>query len=194
MRRAIPGVLFSLFLVACGGGPTPEQEATRQALVNAGVVRAAVIHLSSKYEESLLAAGADLGGDSMDWQAAAAYRETPEGRVATQFLSGFTNPMPVDAAFKRAAEIGELAKLTSELASLALQPRGSWAAFIGETYDLRARIDQALETLQKGTKAHVLIAARQETNIKTSAYTDSLTRARTQGEAPKAPEGAGKTP
>lgn len=196
MRRAVPVLLLLIPLIACG--PTPEekkeQEATQQVLVNAHVARAAVIHLTMQYEKVVAPSGRPADSPAPAWEDAAAYRGSPEGLAASQFLSAFVKPAPVDASFVRAKDLEEAARATAALAALALEPRGTWDSFAGEMNGLRARLDQAVATLEKGTKNHVLIQIRTETNIRTAVYTDALAKARSGREAPEAAVGAEKKP
>ena len=55
---------------------------------------------------------------------------------------------------------------------------GTWESFAKELQVRRSRLDRAISALEAGTKSHVLIEARTETNEKSSLYADALVRAR----------------
>ncbi len=181
MWRAIPVLLLSLLLSACG--PKPGQELTKQVLVSAHTARSGVSHLAMRYEEILEPGGRGPGAPAPGWEEVAAFRSSAEARVARELLSAYTTPVPVDPALERARDIGELSVATAELVKLALEPSGTWEGFAKELQVRRSRLDRAMSALEAGTKSHVLIEARTETNKKSSLYADALVRARASGAA-----------
>lgn len=180
MRKAVPGLLFPLLLVACS--PPKDQDVTRQVLVSAQTARAGVAHLLMRYGEILDPDGDGPGTPGQGWEDVAAWRESAEGRAARKLLSDYAQPIRVDPAFARAPEIEGLSRATAELVSLALEPpRGTWESFAGEVGESRARLDRTLAEFERGTKYFILIEATTETNRRTSAYAEALVRARGAG-------------
>lgn len=181
MRRAVAGFVASLALVACGeGGPTPEQTATRQALVGAHVARAAVSHLVSRYAE-IVGTPVEAGGAATTWGGVTAYRGSPEGLAEGTFLAELAKPAPMDPAFPRAKDLEAVSRATADLVNLALAPTGTWEEFDGQISAIRTRLDEAVAALEKGTKSYVLIEVRSETNMQTAEYTAMLAKAKADG-------------
>jgi hypothetical protein len=176
MWRAVPVLLLSLLLSSCG--PNPGQELTKQVLVSAHTARSGVSHLAMRYEEILEPDGRGPGAPAPGWEEVAVFRASAEARVARELLSGYTTPVPVDPAFERARDIGEVSVATAELVKLALEPSGTWEGFAKELQARRSRLDRAVSALEAGTKSYVLIEARTETNKKSSIYADALARAK----------------
>lgn len=183
MRRAVPGLLISVLLAACGGVWTPEQQLTKQLLVNAQMVRGAVSYQAQRYEEVLRAAATAADPGKQASANLQAYYQSGEGRVVYDLLNGVLNPPPADASFPRAKDIDELAGATAALAVVALRPEGEWADWMGKVNAARSRLDAAIAALEKGTKGYVLIDVRQVSNIKTAEFTASLAKARAEDEA-----------
>lgn len=176
MRRAVPGLLSTLLLVACG--PTKEQEVTKQVLVSAHTARTGALHITMRYGEILASAGRAVDAPVTGWEDVAAFRESAEGRVARELLSEYARPVPVDPAFARARDIEAVSVATAELVKLALEPRGTRESFAKEMEASRSRLDRAVSALETGTKSFVLIEARTETNRKSSVYAEAIARAR----------------
>ena len=181
MRRAIPVLLSAVLLVACDDVWTPEQQLTKQALVSAQLTRAAATYQVDRYAEVLKA-----GATAADPAAAArenlsAYFASAEAKVVSDLLSGVLKPQPAAPALARAKDIDEVTGATAALAALALQPRGAWDDWTRKVEGARSRLDQAMSALEKGTKGYVMIDVRQETNMRTSAFTESLGKARSAG-------------
>jgi len=181
MRRAAIGLLAALAVGACGGGPTPEQLATKAALVDAHVARAAVSHLASRYEEALASQPPAEGGAAPSWEPAAAYRGSAEGLAAVTYLSELGKPVPVDPSFARAADIEAVRRATTELVTLVLEPSGTREEFARQIADAQARLFKAVSALEKGTKNHVLIETRSESNIRMAEYTEILASSKAAG-------------
>lgn len=184
MRRAVPVLLLALLLVGCG--PTPEQELTKRVLVDAHTARTGVIHLTARYAE-ILAPAAGSG-----WEEVEAFRTSAEGLVARELLSAYERPVAVDPAFPRASDIEGLTKATADLVRLALEPTGSWESWSEEVERGRSRLDRAIAALEAGTKSHVLIQARTETNRTSAVWAEALVQAKAGGAA--AGGGASPTP
>ena len=192
MRRAVIGLLAALFAGACGGGPTPEQLATKAALVDAHVARAAASHLTSRYDEPLAGQPPAEEGAAPSWEAAAAYRASAEGLAAVTYLSELGKPVSVDPSFPRAGDIQAVRRATTELVTIVLQPAGTREEFAARVSDAQARLFSAVSALEKGTKNHILIETRSESNIRMAEYTEILAGSRAAG-AGTAP-GASPTP
>lgn len=180
MRRAVPVLLLPLLLAGCG--PTPEQELTKRVLVDAHTARTGVIHLTSRYEE-ILAPAAATGEPARGWEEVAAFRDSPEGLVARELLSAYERPVPVAPAFFRAGDIEGLTASTADLVRLALEPTGSWESWSAEIQRGRSRLDRAIAALEAGTKSHVLIQARTETNRTSAVWAEALVQAKAGGAA-----------
>lgn len=193
MRRAVPGLLFPLLLVACSA-PTKENEATQQVLVNAHAARDAVSQLTQRYGEILDPAAGSPDPSTGDWGTVTAFRESAEGLAVRQFLSEYAQPMTVDPAFARSREIEELSLATVGLVNRALEPGGTWGAFVDEMNGLRSRLDKALSTLETGTKSFILVQARSKTEEKAVAYSRMLAKVRAEAAGPGKGEGEAKTP
>ena len=194
MRRAattIGLVLVTLAFVACEGGLTPEQVATKQALIDAHVARAAVTHLVSRYGE-VLEAPLPADAPPRSWEDVAAWRASAEGLAAGTYIAALVTPAPVDPTFQRAKDIAAVTGGTAELVRLALEPQGDWEAFRQAIETSKLRLLRAVEALEKGTKSYVLIETRQETNMRTAGYTEMLAKARSS--EPTAPGGPTPTP
>ncbi len=192
MRRAVIGLLAALAVGACGGGATPEQLATRAALVDAHVARAAVSHLASRYDEVLTAQPPAEDGTQPSWEAAAAYRGSAEGLAAVTYLAELGKPVPVDASFPRAADIDAVRKATTELVTFVLEPAGTREEFARQISDAQARLFSAVSALEKGTKNHILIQTRSESNIRMAEYTEILASSKAAGGG--SPSGAPTAP
>ena len=192
MRRAVIGLLAALFAGACGGGPTPEQLATKAALVDAHVARAAASHLASRYDEAAAVQPPAEEGTAPSWEAAAAYRASAEGLAAVTYLSELGKPVSVDPTFPRAGDIQAVRRATTELVTIVLQPAGTREEFAARVSDAQARLFSAVSALEKGTKNHILIETRSESNIRMAEYTEILAGSRAAG-AGTAP-GASPTP
>jgi hypothetical protein len=176
MRTAVPVLLLSLLLAACG--PTPDQLLTKQVLVSAHTARTGVIHLTMRYAEILEPAGTDTGTPAAGWEAVAGFRASAEARAARELLSEYAKPVAVDPSWERARDLGEVSVATAELVNLALEPGGTWESWSQKVREARSRLDRAVAALEAGTKSHILIEARTETNRKSSVYADALVRAR----------------
>ena len=181
MPRAVIGLLAALAVGACDGGPTPEQLATRAALVDAHVARAAASHLASRYDEALAAQAPAEDGTAPSWEAAAAYRASAEGLAAVTYLAELGKPVPVDPSFLRAGDIEAVRRATSELVALVLNPAGTREEFSGQVADAQARLFNAVSALEKGTKNHILIQTRSESNIRMAEYTEILASSKAAG-------------
>ena len=181
MPRAGIGLLAALFVSACGGGPTPEQLATKAALVDAHVARAAASHLASRYDEAVAGQAPAEEGTTPSWEAAAAYRASAEGLAAVTYLSELGKPVPVDSSFPRAGDIEAVRRATTELVTLVLEPAGTREEFAGRVSDAQARLFNAVSALEKGTKSHILIQTRSESNIRMSEYTEILASSKAAG-------------
>ncbi len=181
MRRAAIGLIAALAVGACGGGPTPEQLATRAALVDAHVARAAASHLASRYDEALAAQAPAEDGTTPSWEAAAVYRASAEGLAAVTYLTELGKPVPVDPSFLRAGDIEAVRRATSELVALVLNPAGTREEFSGQVADAQARLFNAVSALEKGTKNHILIQTRSESNIRMAEYTEILASSKAAG-------------
>lgn len=181
MPRAVIGLLAALFVSACGGGPTPEQLATKAALVDAHVARAAASHLASRYDEAVAGQAPAEEGTTPSWEAAAAYRASAEGLAAVTYLSELGKPVPVDSSFPRAGDIEAVRRATTELVTLVLEPAGTREEFAGRVSDAQARLFNAVSALEKGTKSHILIQTRSESNIRMSEYTEILASSKAAG-------------
>lgn len=190
MRRAVSVLLLSLLLSGCA--PDPGQGLTKQVLVNAHTARTGVIHLTMRYAEILEPAGRGPDASPLGWEAAAGFRASAEARAAKELLSEYATPVPVDPAYERARDIDEVSVATAGLVKLALEPAGTWEEFAKEIQVRRVRLDRAVSALEEGTKSHVLIEARTETNQKSSVYADALVRAKATDAA--GPGGAAPTP
>jgi hypothetical protein len=176
MRRAVPVLLLPLLLAACG--PTPEQELTKQVLVSAHTARTGVIHLTMRYAEILEPVGKGADDPDRGWEEAAPFRASAEALAARELLSEYAKPVPVDPAYERARDLEEVSAATAELVQLALEPRGTWDSYTQEIQKGRSRLDRAVSALEAGTKSHILIEARTETNKKSSVYAAALVRAK----------------
>lgn len=139
-------------LASCGKA---ERELTTSVLATAHAVDAAVAILE--------------GGDSRafslvngGWDGVQAYRRGPEGRTVAAFLEQYRRPVVVPDGYRRAGEIRELSLVTAELASLALEPRGTWITYVQEMNGLRTRFNRALLALETGAKKDVLLNAKGE--------------------------------
>jgi hypothetical protein len=192
MRRAGPGLLLSLLLVACSA-PTKEDEVTLQVLVNAHVARDAVSHLTTRYGEIHDRAASDPGTPAGGPEDFAGFRDSAEGLAVKGYLSEFSKPVPMEPSFKRSREIGELSVATVELVNLALEPRGTWEAFAQEIGGARSRLDRALSALETGAKSHILIQSRTKTEEKAMAFSRMLAQVNAGASAPGRDE-ATKTP
>ena len=192
MRRAVSCLLLLLLPAACG--PAKDQEVTRHVLVNAQTARDAVSQLTMRYGEILDPARSRPGSPARAWEDVAGFRNSAEGLAARQFLSEYSKPIPVDPAFARSREIEELSRVTAELVSLALEPRGTWESFVQETNEIRSRLDRALSALETGTKSFILVEARTKTEEKAVAYSRMLARAKAGAADPAKKEGADKAP
>ncbi|MFN7988604.1 MAG: hypothetical protein U0529_14105 [Thermoanaerobaculia bacterium] len=187
MRRTIPGLLLSLLLVGCDAVWTPEQQLTKQVLVDTQMVRAAAAYQVERYSEVLKAAATAADPARQSAQDLAAYFASPESQVVGKLLAEVLKPTPADASFKRAKEIDEVKGAMAALAALALRPQGSWDGWTRQVDGARSRLDRAAAALEAGQKSYVMIDVRQEANIKTAAFTASLGKARSGAEgAPKA--------
>lgn len=181
MRRAVPVLLLPLLLSGCG--PDPGQALTKQVLVSAHTARTGVSHLAMRYAEILEPAGRGPDTAAPGWEAVTGFRASAEARTARTLLSEYAAPVPVDPAWERARDIEEVSVATAELVKLALEPGGTWEGFTKELQVRRTRLDRAVSALEAGTKSHVLIEARTETNQKSSVYADALVRARATDKA-----------
>lgn len=181
MPRAVIGLLAALFVGACGGGPTPEQLATKAALVDAHVARAAASHLASRYDEAEAGQAPAEEGTAPAWEAAAAYRASDEGLAAVTYLSELGKPVPVDPSFPRAGDIEAVRRATTELVTVVLEPAGTREEFAQRVSDAQARLFQAVSALEKGTKNHILIQTRSESNIRMAEYTEILASSKAAG-------------
>lgn len=193
MRRTLPGLLLPLLLVACGG-PTKENEVTRQVLVSAHAARDAVSYLTMRYGEVLAPAGADSGSTAGGWESVAGFRGSPEGLAVREFLSEYAKPVPVDPSFRRAREIEDVTRVTAEMVSLALEPQGTWESFGQELGGIRSRLDKAVTTLETGTKSFILIESRTKIEEKAVAFSKMLAQARAGAAGPDSKGGAAATP
>lgn len=180
MRGVVPVLLLPLLLAGCG--PTPEQELTKRVLVDAHTARTGVIHLTSRYAE-ILEPAAGSGEPSRGWEETAAFRASAEGLVARELLSALEKPVAVDPALGRAGDIEGLTVATADLVRLALEPAGSWESWSEEIQRRRSRLDRAIAALEAGTKNHVLIQARTETNRTSAVWAEALVQARAGGAA-----------
>lgn len=186
MRRAIPGLLFAVALVGCDDVWSPEQQLTKQALVNAQLARAAASYQVERYGEVLKAAATAPDPAAAARENLTAYFASAEAKVVSELLAGVQKPEPANSAFARAKEIDEVTGATAALSALALQPRGAWDEWTRKVEGARSRLDLSVAALEKGTKGYVMIDVRQEANIRTSAFTESLGKARAAGSgAPK---------
>lgn len=181
MPKAVIGLLAALFIGACGGGPTPEQLATKAALVDAHVARAAASHLASRYDEAEAGQAPAAEGTAPSWEAAAAYRASAEGLAAVTYLSELGKPVPVDGSFPRAGDIEAVRRATTELVTVVLEPAGTREEFAARVSDAQARLFSAVSALEKGTKNHILIQTRSESNIRMAEYTEILASSRAAG-------------
>ncbi len=181
MRRTIPGFLSVALLVACGGDWTPEQQLTKKVLIEAQLARAAAIYQVERYGEVLRAAATAADPAAAARDNLTAYFASAEAKVVSDLLSGALKPQPADAAFARAKEIDEVTGAAAALSTIALQPRGAWDEWTRKVEGARTRLDRAIEALTKGTKGYVMIDVRQETNIRTSSFTEALGKARAAG-------------
>lgn len=181
MPRAVIGLLAALFVGACGGGPTPEQLATKGALVDAHVARAAASHLASRYDEAEAGQAPAAEGTAPSWEAAAAYRASAEGLAAVTYLSELGKPVFVDPSFPRAGDIDAVRRATTELVTVVLEPAGTREEFAQKVSDAQARLFSAVSALEKGTKNHILIQTRSESNIRMAEYTEILASSRAAG-------------
>ena len=184
MRRAVIGLLMTVLLAGCDDVWTPEQQAMRQALVNAHLVRAAVSYQINRYGEVLRAAATAADPAAQAGENLAAYYGSAEGRVVLDLLASVQKPAPADASFSRGKELDETTAATAELATLAMQPRGAWDEWNQKIDGAKSRLYRATEALEKGQKSYVLIDTRQQANIKSAEFTASLGKARAAGEAP----------
>ena len=192
MRRAGPGLLLSLLLVACSA-PTKEDEVTLQVLVNAHAARDAVSHLTMRYGEIHDRAVGEAGSTAGGPEEFAEFKGSAEGLAVKGFLSEYLRPISTEPSFKRSGEIGDLSAATVELVSLALEPRGTWEAFGQEMSAARSRLDKALTALETGAKSHILIQSRTKTEEKAMAFSRMLAQASAGVTAPGKDEAA-KTP
>ena len=186
MRRAVFGLLVTVFLAGCDDVWTPEQQQAKAALVNAQLVRAAVSYQVNRYGEVLRAAATAPDPAAQAGQNLADYYASAECQVILKLLTAVQKPKPADASFKRATELDEVQAATAELATLAMQPRGAWDEWNQKIDDAKTRLYRATEAFEKGQKSYVLIDTRQEANIKSAEFTASITKAKTGGEAPSA--------
>lgn len=192
MRKAGPGLLLSLLLVACSA-PTKEDEVTLQVLVNAHAARDAVSHLTMRYGEIHDRVARDTGSPAGGPEDFAGFKDSAEGLAVKGFLSEYSKPVPEDPSFKRSREIAELSLATAELVSLALEPRGTWESFSEEMSGARSRLDRALSALETGVKSHILIQSRTKTEEKAMAFSRMLAQVNAGAPAPGKDE-ATKTP
>ncbi len=176
MRRAVPCLLVSLLLVACG--PKEDYGPTKRALVNAHTARTGVAYLAMRYEEILGPASNESGSTAQSWEDLSGFRESAEGLAARGLLSEYSKPISVDPSSTRRAEIEEVSAATTALVNLALEPRGTWESFSQEIDGARSRLDRAVSALEKGTKDFVLIETRTETNKASFAYAQEIARAK----------------
>ena len=181
MRRAVIGLLAALVVGACGGGPTSEQLATKAALVDAHVARAAASHLASRYDEAVAGQAPAEEGTAPSWEAAAAYRASDEGIAAVTYLTELGKPVPVDSSFPRAGDIEAVRRATTELVTIVLEPAGTREEFAARVSDAQARLFSAVSALEKGTKNHILIETRSESNIRMAEYTEILASSKAAG-------------
>lgn len=173
MRKAGPGLLLSLLLVACSA-PTKEDGVTLQVLVNAHAARDAVSHLTMRYGEIHDRAASDTGSPAGGSEEFAEFKGSAEGLAVRAFLSEYSKPVPTEPSFGRGREIGELSLATAELVNLALDPRGTWESFGQEVSGARSRLDRALSALETGVKSHILIQSRTKTEEKAVAFSRML--------------------
>lgn len=139
-------------LTSCGKA---ERELTTSVLATAQAVDGAVAVLE----------GGDARAFSLlneGWSGVQAYRRGPEGRTVEAFLEQYRRPVAVSDGYRRTAEIRELSLVTAELASLALEPRGTWISYGQEMNSLRTRFKRALLALETGAKEEVLASAKSE--------------------------------
>lgn len=176
MRRAVPCLLVSLLLVACG--PKEDYGPTKRVLVNAHTARTGVIYLAMRYAEILEPASNGPGSTARSWEDLSGFRESAEGLAARGLLSEYSKTISVDPSSRRRAEIEEVSAATTALVSLALEPRGTWESFSREIDVARSRLDRAVSALETGTKDFVLIETRTETNKASFAYAQEIARAK----------------
>ena len=100
-------------------------------------------------------------------------------RIATTAELG--KPVPVDPSFLRAGDIEAVRRATSELVALVLNPAGTREEFSGQVADAQARLFNAVSALEKGTKNHILIQTRSESNIRMAEYTEILASSKAAG-------------
>lgn len=187
MRRTIPVLSFALLLGGCDPVWTPEQQLTKQVLVNARMVHAAASYQVERYSDVLKAAATAPDPAKQSAANLAAYFASQESKVVAKLLDGVLRPAKADPSFKRAREIDEVTAATAALAALALRPQGTWEGWTRQVDGARSRLERATEALEAGTKGYVMIDVRQEANIRTNDFTATLGKARAAAEAAKTP-------
>ena len=190
MRRAVPCLLVSLLLVACG--PKEDYGPTKRVLVNAHTARTGVIYLAMRYAEILEPAPNGPGSTARSWEDLSGFRESAEGLAARGLLSEYSKPISVDPTSRRRAEIEEVSLATAALVNLALEPRGTWESFSKEIDAARSRLDKAVSALETGTKDFVLIETRTQTNKTSFTYAEAIAAAKAADSEKEA--AAGKVP
>lgn len=190
MRRALPCLLLSLLVVACGKPEDPGP--TREALANAGTALDVVGHLTLRYGEILVPPGSAPGTPAKGWDEATDFLESPEGVATTEFLGRFAVQSPVAKDYPRYREVEDLSRLTVEMVKLALEPRGTWESFEQEMKAARARVEAARAALEKGTKDLVLVEVRTRNEEEAKAFSEALAKARAS--EPAKTDGTEKAP
>jgi len=137
--------------MACGKA---ERELTSTVLTNAYSVDGAASTLTGGYSSAF---AEQYGGG---WDGVRKYSLGPEGRTAAAFLEQYRKPTVVPNGPKRATELRELSIVTAELASLALDPRGTWISYAEELNAMQTRFKRALLVVEMGSRETVLAEAK----------------------------------
>ena len=91
------------------------------------------------------------------------------------------NGVALVSAIFGAEDIEAVRRATSELVALVLNPAGTREEFSGQVADAQARLFNAVSALEKGTKNHILIQTRSESNIRMAEYTEILASSKAAG-------------
>jgi hypothetical protein len=176
MRRLLITFCISTLLVGCG---KEEREKTREVLASAYTVRETVADLDGRYARAFQSTGTPewIEKSASGWEGVIAFRESAEGVEVKKLLTPYARPLPINAGYRRAADIRELSLVSAELVALALEPRGTWISFGEEMNSIRTRFDRALLALESGTKDYILIEAKAEAQRRIRAYADALVTA-----------------